>query len=111
MGITSPSSDYIFFQSYRRVRQARHRNLLSHKRASTIQAIEAVGAQVELLPLYSPDLNPIKNVFSKIKNRLRSMACRAREQLWGNMQTVLYEVTLTDGFNCFCHCGYTLQVM
>ena len=86
-------------------------NLSSHKRASTIRAIEAVGAEVEFLPPYSPDLNPIENVFSKIKNRLRSVACRTREQLWHRMQAVLDEVTATDAENCFKHCGYTLQML
>lgn len=86
-------------------------NLSSHKRASTIRAIESVGAEVEFLPPYSPDLNPIENVFSKIKNRLRSLACRTREQLWEKMQSVLDEVTPTDAINCFRHCGYTLQVV
>jgi len=85
-------------------------NLSSHKRASTIRAIEATGAEVEFLPPYSPDLNPIEHVFSKIKNRLRSLACRTREQLWERMQSVLDEVTPTDAINCFRHCGYTLQV-
>ena len=85
-------------------------NLSSHKRSSTIQKIESVGAEVEFLPPYSPDLNPIENVFSKIKARLRSLACRTREQLWEKMQSVLDEVTPADAVNCFRHCGYTLQV-
>ena len=81
-------------------------NLSSHKRASTIRKIEAAGAEVEFLPPYSPDLNPIENVFSKIKTRLRSLACRTRGQLWEKMQSVLDEVTPMDAANCFRHCGY-----
>ena len=81
-------------------------NLSSHKRASTIRKIEAVGAEVQFLPPYSPDLNPIENIFSKVKNRLRSLACRTREQLWEKMQSVLDEVTPQDARNCFRHCGY-----
>jgi len=74
-------------------------NLSSHRRASTIQKIEAAGAEVEFLPPYSPDLNPIENVFSKIKDLLRSLACRTREQLWQRMQPVLDEVTSQDARN------------
>lgn len=85
-------------------------NLSSHKRASTIQKIEATGATVRFLPPYSPDLNPIENVFSKVKNGLRSLACRTREALWGTMQSVLDTVTPTDARNCIRHCGYTLQM-
>lgn len=85
-------------------------NLSSHKRASTIRRIEATGAVVDFLPPYSPDLNPIENVFSKIKRRLRSLACRTREQLWQTMQSVLDEVTPRDARHCYRHCGYTLQM-
>lgn len=42
-------------------------NLSSHKSAVAVQAIEDVGAEVVYLPPYSPDLNPIENIFSKVK--------------------------------------------
>src|ERR1700733_2954527 len=48
--------------------------LSSHKRASTRELIEAAGATLLFLPPYSPDLNPIEMIFSKIKQLLRSMA-------------------------------------
>lgn len=85
-------------------------NLSSHKRARTRQLIHGVGARLLFLPPYSPDLNPIEMVFAKIKQRLRSLACRTRDQLWSAMQSVLDEVTTTDACNCIRHCGYTLQV-
>ena len=85
-------------------------NLSSHKRDSTRALIEAAGAQVVFLPPYSPDLNPIEMIFSKIKQRLRSLACRTRESLWEAMQGVLDQVTASDAVNCFRHCGYTLQL-
>jgi transposase len=81
-------------------------NLSSHKRA----LIHGVGARLLFLPPYSPDLNPIEMVFAKIKQRLRSLACRTREALWDAMQSVLDQVTATDARNCIRHCGYTLQV-
>lgn len=84
-------------------------NLSSHKRASTRELIEAAGATLLFLPPYSPDLNPIEMVFSKIKQLLRSMACRTRQALWDAMQSVLNQVSASDAANCFRHCGYTLQ--
>jgi len=85
-------------------------NLSSHKRVSTTRRIEAIGARVRFLPPYSPDLNPIELVFSKIKQRLRSLACRTRQTLWQGMQAVLDTVTPSDAVNCYRHCGYTLQM-
>lgn len=84
-------------------------NLSSHKGVRARAAIEAAGAELIFLPPYSPDLNPIEMIFAKIKQLLRSLACRTRDALWGAMQSVLDAVTPTDALNCFAHCGYTLQ--
>jgi transposase len=84
-------------------------NLSSHKRARTRELIQSCGAEVLYLPPYSPDLNPIENVFAKLKQRLRTLECRTRDVLWTAMQSVLDTVTATDATNCFRHCGYTLQ--
>lgn len=84
-------------------------NLSSHKRARTRELIQSVGATLLFLPPYSPDLNPIEMIFSKIKQLLRSLACRTREALWQAMQSVIDQVTSSDAANCFRHCGYTLQ--
>ena len=85
-------------------------NLSSHKRKRTRELIESAGAQLLFLPPYSPDLNPIEMVFSKVKQLLRSLACRTREALWNMMQSVLDRVTASDAAHCFRHCGYTLQL-
>ena len=85
-------------------------NLSSHKRVRTRALIEACGAELAFLPPYSPDLNPIEMVFAKIKQLLRSLACRTREALWEGMQSVIDQITKTDAFNCFRHCGYTLRL-
>ncbi|MCC6286124.1 MAG: transposase, partial [Phycisphaerales bacterium] len=69
--------------------------------------IESRGAAMTFLPPYSPDLNPIEMIFSKIKQLLRSMACRPVEALWNAMQSVLDQVTPADAANCFKHCGYS----
>lgn len=82
-------------------------NLSSHKSEHARKMIESRGARLEFLPPYSPDLNPIEMVFSKIKQLLRSLACRTRDAHWKAMQSVLNRVTPTDAANCFRHCGYT----
>ena len=85
-------------------------NLSSHKRAKTRRCIERAGARLRFLPPYSPDLNPIELVFAKVKQLLRSLACRTRQTLWQAMQSVLDQITPRDASNCFRHCGYTLQM-
>lgn len=84
-------------------------NLSSHKSEHARKVVESRGAKLVFLPPYSPDLNPIEMVFSKIKQLLRSMACRTRDALWRGMQSVLDAVTPSDAVNCFRHCGYTLR--
>ncbi len=84
-------------------------NLSSHKSEKARKLIESRGARLEFLPPYSPDLNPIEMVFSKIKQLLRSMNCRSMRSLWEAMQSVLDDVTSDDAANCFRHCGYTLR--
>lgn len=85
-------------------------NLSSHKRQRIRKLIEAAGAHLVFLPAYSPDLNPIELIFAKVKQLLRSLACRTRDALWKAMQSVLDQVTSSDAINCYKHCGYTLQM-
>ena len=85
-------------------------NLSSHKRVRTRELIEATGAALEFLPPYSPDLNPIEMIFSKVKQLLRSLGLRMRDALWASMQSVLDQVTSNDARNCFEHCGYPLRL-
>ena len=81
-------------------------NLSSHKGERTPTLIRAAGADLVYLPPYSPDLNPIELAFSKIKQRLRGLACRSATGLWEVMQTVLDAITPTDAEHFFRHCGY-----
>ena len=83
-------------------------NLSSHKRPRIRELIESVGAELRFLPPYSPDLNPIEMIFSKIKRKLRDLACRTNDALWQAIQPVLDTVTPIDTLHCFEHCGYTL---
>ena len=85
-------------------------NLSSHKRQRIRELIEDADAHLVFLPAYSPDLNPIELIFAKVKQLLRSMACRTRDALWKAMQSVLDQVTPSDTLNCYKHCGYTLQM-
>lgn len=85
-------------------------NLSSHKRQRTRDLIEGAGAELAYLPPYSPDLNPIEMIFSKVKQTLRSLGLRTREALWTTMQAVLDRITPSDASNCFRHCGYSLQM-
>jgi transposase len=85
-------------------------NLSSHKRERVRALIEAAGARLVFLPPYSPDLNPIELIFAKVKQLLRSLACRSRDALWKAMQSVLDKVTSSDAHNCYRHCGYTLRL-
>lgn len=64
-------------------------DLSSHKREKILQLIRSAGAEVWSLASYSSGLNPIENVFAKIKPCRRSLACRSRETLWSAMQGVL----------------------
>ena len=57
-------------------------NLSSHKSDAVREAIEAVGTEFLFLPAYSPDLNPIKQVFSKLKRALRRSVKRSVNSLW-----------------------------
>jgi transposase len=84
-------------------------NLSSHKRLRVRELIESGGARLVFLPPYSPDLNPIELIFAKVKQSLRSLACRTRDALWNAMQSVLDKVTSGDAANCYKHCGYTLR--
>ncbi len=84
-------------------------NLSSHKNARIRERIEACGATLIYPPPYSPDLNPIEMVFSKIKQTLRGLALRTQEALWASMQSVLDRVRPSDAANCFQHCGYSLR--
>ncbi len=81
-------------------------NLSSHKVAGVEAAITATGARVQFLPPYSPDLNPIEKLFSKLKARLRKAAARDRETLWKEIGDLLNTVSASECTNFFNSCGY-----
>ena len=57
-------------------------NVRTHKVAGVREAIEAAAAELRYLPAYSPDLNPIENVYAKLKSDLRKGAARTVATLW-----------------------------
>jgi transposase len=82
-------------------------NLTPHKNPQTLALLRQAGAEALFLPAYSPDLNPIEKMWSKVKNRLRSLAARTAEELQKAIATALAEVTATDAAAWFVSCGYS----
>lgn len=81
-------------------------NLGSHKVAGVRQAIAAAGAQLRYLPPYSPDLNPIEQVFAKLKTLLRRSAARSVEALWSSIGELLDAFGPAECSRYLRHCGY-----
>jgi transposase len=84
-------------------------NLACHKGAAVERLIRSAEATVRYLPPYSPDLNPIEPLFSKLKEHLRAMAARTVGALIGAMGSALHAVTPSDIFGWFRHCGYRYE--
>lgn len=83
-------------------------NLSVHKNAAARAVIEAAGAQIWDLPPYSPDLNPIEKMWSKIKAILRKAKARTPEDLYQAIGHAMDKVTHKDIVNWFDSCGYSL---
>ena len=82
-------------------------NLSPHKNDHTRQLIEQTGASVSFLPAYSPDLNPIEKMWSKVKQFLRSAEARTWEELQVAIAAALAAVTAQDAVNWFASSGYS----
>lgn len=70
------------------------------------ELIEAAGAILIYLPPYSPDLNPIELVFSKLKSLLRKAAKRTVDDLWDQLGRSLRDFSPEECRNFFRHAGY-----
>ena len=81
-------------------------NLIPHKNQKTIALIEAAGATALFLPPYSPDLNPIELMWSKVKAALRAAEARTHEGLLVALTSALDSISASDARNWFAHCGY-----
>lgn len=81
-------------------------NLGAHKNERTIALIEDAGAEVRFLPAYSPDLNPIEMMWSKVKALLRKAQARNHPDLLLAIASALNAVTPQDALGWFAACGY-----
>ena len=81
-------------------------NLSTHKVAGVLEAIDAAGARLEYLPPYSPDFNPIENLWSKVKQALKSCDPRTARQLFKAAGAAFDTVTTEDCHGFFLHAGY-----
>lgn len=81
-------------------------NLASHKVAGIRAAIEAAGAQVRYLPPYSPDLNPIEQLFAKLKALLRKAAARTLDALIEAIAAALTCFSPGECANYLANSGY-----
>jgi transposase len=83
-------------------------NLAAHKAAGVRHAIEATGATLLYLPPYSPDFNPIEQVFAKLKTLLRKAAARSLDALWHAIGDLLSDFLTRECLHYFQHAGYGL---
>jgi transposase len=81
-------------------------NLGSHKGPAIRQALRAVGAKLFFLPPYSPDLNPIEQVFSKLKTLLRKADPRTIETTWREIGARLDNFSPQECANYLVNSGY-----
>ena len=81
----------------------------AHRTDKVREFIERRGAELLFLPPYSPDLNPIEEAFSKVKNIVRKAGARTREALVEAIAIAISALTLEDMAGWFAHCGYYSQ--
>jgi transposase len=81
-------------------------NLPGHKGNEAAEMIEAAGARLLFLPPYSPDLNPIEMLFSKLKTLLRKAEKRTRDGLWQTIGDLIAAFTPDECANYIRHAGY-----
>jgi putative transposase len=81
-------------------------NLGSHKGKAVKRAIKAAGARLLFLPKYSPDLNPIEQVFAKLKTLVRKARPRSFEAISNALQSALAQVSHSECANYLKNAGY-----
>ena len=81
-------------------------DLSAHKVAGISKAIRVAGASILFLPPYSPDLNPIEQVFAKLKALLRKAAARTKETLWTTVGQLLNQFSPAECRNYLTNSGY-----
>ncbi len=81
-------------------------NLQAHKVAGVREIIETAGARLLYLPPYSPDFNPIEQIFAKLKALLRTAAARTVPDLWNAIRQALARFTAEECRNSLAAAGY-----
>ena len=81
-------------------------NLGSHKAKAVRHAIRRAGARLLFLPKYSPDLNPIEQLFAKLKHRLRAAQRRTWDDVSDAIGQILASLSPQECSNYFEHAGY-----
>ena len=81
-------------------------NLSPHKTPAVAEIVRAAGAEVWYLPPYSPDFNPIEQMWSKVKAFLRKTAARTAKTLLEAIGAALEQVCAADAQGWFKDCGY-----
>lgn len=81
-------------------------NVSFHKSNAIKESLNRLGVRIVFLPPYSPELNPIENMWSKIKSYLRSKMIKTIKDFQFHLKTALESVTQEDCEGWFSHCGY-----
>jgi transposase len=81
-------------------------NLGSHKGKVIRRVLRSAGAKLFFLPKYSPDLNPIEQVFAKLKTLLRKLEPRSSDAVWKTIGQLLDAFTPTECANYIANAGY-----
>jgi transposase len=81
-------------------------NLGSHRGKAIRRIIRSVGARLFFLPKYSPDLNPIEQLFAKLKHALRNAGRRSVEAVSHTIGHIVRTVTTHQCANYFANAGY-----
>ena len=81
-------------------------HLSSRRSTAVTTAIESVQADAVCLPAYSPDLNPIENIFAKLKQIIRGLRPLNWREIIKAVRHALQAITIEDLLNAFAHCGY-----
>ena len=81
-------------------------NVAFHQICSVKEAIESTGARLLYLPPYSPDLNPIEQMWGKIKNCLRKESARTLTKFAISIKVAFMSIQSSDLENWYRHCGY-----
>lgn len=81
-------------------------NLSSHKSLVAQEIVQSRAAKYLFLPAYSPDFNPIEKMWSKVKQILRGIKARTRDELFEAIAKALDKVSSEDAKGWFQSCGY-----